>query len=399
MQMDDIACDARRHFALLLYSKYGQSHGCEHGFSSSIRQGLKGIGTLAVLYANLALVYLTALCSRWFVKSPLIETPPKPNALMAAFTMAIMILVAGLQKNIGDTVFYIHAYNITDFTWEHIISNKDKGFNLFQMLLQSVSREPQVLIFVVALITNVLILIPLYQYSRMFELSLFVYITSGMYISSMNGIRQFMAAAIAFAATKFIINGDWKKYIVVILIAAQLHQSALVLIPIYFIVRRKAWSWTTMALLVGSIFIVLGFNQFTSMLFSVLENNQYGQYKAFSEGGANILRVAVSGAPLLVAFLGREKLKTIFPHSDIFVNMSLLSFVFMLISTQNWIFARFTFYFSAYSCVLVSYLIHLFAKREQKLVYFAVVVCYFIYFFYDNYSIQLQYRSDYINFM
>jgi transmembrane protein EpsG len=358
---------------------------------------MKGIVTLAIFYLNLFLVYMFSLCSRWFAKRPSELADSKPNLLLVFLAMATMVLVSGLRKNIGDTVYYMNSYANLDYSWVNIVGQKDIGFNIFQMILQKISNDPQLLIFVVALITNVLIIMTLYNYSKLFELSLYVYITSGMFLVSMNGIRQFMAAAIAFAATKYIVNGDWKKYILVILIAAQIHQSAFILIPIYFIVRRKAWSWTTMALLVLAIFIVLGFNQFSSLLFSVLENSQYSNYKDFQEGGTNIFRVAVSGVPVLLAYLGRDRLREIFPQSDYFVNMSLLAFVFMIISTQNWIFARFMFYFGLYSPLLMSWIVHLFVSRERKLIYYSIIVCYFVYYFYENViSLGIRYASNFI---
>ncbi|MBP1990369.1 transmembrane protein EpsG [Paenibacillus eucommiae] len=310
-----------------------------------------------------------------------------------------MVLVSGLRKNVGDTTFYMHSYATTEYTWANIAGKKDLGFNIFQMFLQQLSDDPQVLIFVVSLITNVLVFINLYKYSKLFEISIYVYITSGMFLTSMNGVRQFLAAAIIFAATKYIFNGDWKRYMLVVILAAQVHQSALILIPIYFIVRRKAWSWSTTALLSLAILIVIGFNQFSSVLFSVLDSSQYGEYKNFSEGGANILRVVVNGIPILLAYLGRHKLRSLFPKSDYIVNMCLLGFVFMIISTQNWIFARFIFYFGLYIPLLMSWIVHLFVKRERKLIYYSILFFYFIYYFYENViSLMMNYQSDYIKF-
>ena len=120
---------------------------------------------------------------------------------------------------------------------------------------------------------------------------------------SMNGIRQVLTAAIIFSAIKFLINGNWVKYMVVILLSSTIHESALILIPIYFFVRYKAWSKATFILLFFSILIVLGFNEFSSVLFSSIENSQYGHYQNFSEGGASSIRVAVYGVPLIIAFL------------------------------------------------------------------------------------------------
>ncbi|MGO4496776.1 EpsG family protein [Paenibacillus sp. 2RAB27] len=353
---------------------------------------------MAIFYINLVLVYISSLLSRCFVKKTPLLTLPRPNFLMALFALVFMVLVSGLRRNIGDTYFYMNSYAQTDFNWESIIGEKDIGFNIFQMLLQKISHDPQLLVFVVALLTNVLVFITLYNYSRLFELSLYIYITSGMFLMSMNGIRQFLAAAIVFSATKYLFSGDWKKYILIILLAAQFHQSALILIPIYFIVRRKAWTWVTTSLLFVAILIVIGFNQFSSALFSVLENSQYSEYQNFSEGGTNILRVAVSAVPILFAYLGRHKLRSLFPQSDYVVNMCLLAFVFMVISTQNWIFARFTFYFGLYIPLLLSWIVHLFAVREQKLIYYLIIVFYFIYYFYENViALKIVYHSNFIN--
>ena len=119
----------------------------------------------------------------------------------------------------------------------------------FSYFYTKYSNDPQLLIFTTALITNVLIVITLYKYSRMIELSLFVFIASGMYTVSMNGIRQSLAAAIIFAATKYILDGNFKKFLLVILLASTIHQTALIFIPIYFIVRRKAWTRDTYILL------------------------------------------------------------------------------------------------------------------------------------------------------
>src|SRR5690606_3034867 len=109
-----------------------------------------------------------------------------------------------------------------------------------------------------------------------------------------------------------------------------------------------AWSKATYILLLFSIVIVIGFDQFSTLLFSAIEESQYGHYSNFQEGGANILRVAIDAVPLLIAYLGRDKLRELYPSSDYIVNMAFVGFIFMVISTQNWIFARFSIYFSLY---------------------------------------------------
>ncbi|MCS7461028.1 EpsG family protein [Paenibacillus doosanensis] len=351
---------------------------------------------MAVLYVNIALAYIFSLCSRWFVKPSSVKAL-KPNILLAFFAVATLVLVSGLRNNIGDTYYYMYSYRLNNFTWETIRANKDIGFGLFQMGLKQISDNPQILVFSTALITNVLIIWVLYRYSKLFELSVYLYIACGLYTVSMNGIRQFMAGAIVFAATKYIYEGNWKKYICVVLFASTIHQSAFILIPIYFIVRRKAWTGASFALLFSAVFLAMGYGQFSNLLFSAIQDTQYSNYKDFQEGGANVIRLAVQAVPVVFAFLGRDKLRQMDPRLDYIVNMCILGVVFMVIATQNWIFARFIVYFGLYNLILLSWIVHLFVKREQKFIYYSIVVLYFGYFYYENViSLHMYYSSDYL---
>ncbi|OKL36552.1 EpsG family protein [Domibacillus mangrovi] len=357
---------------------------------------------MTFLWMNLAIVFIFSFFARYFAR-PIITTvstfsdvPIKPNKLLVVGTLLSLILISGLRSGIGDTFFYKHIYELNNFTWEYITSQKDIGFGILQMLLQKVSDDAQILIFTTALITNVLIVFILYKYSRMFEVSLYVYITGGLFLISMNGIRQILAAAIAFTAIKFLMEGNWIKYMLVVLLASTFHQSALVLIPIYFVVRFKAWSKATIAVVLLAVLIVIGFDQFSTLLFSTIQDTQYGHYDNFNEGGANFLRVAVEALPLVIAFLGREKLRELFPKGDVVINMALLGFVFMLISTQNWIFARFAIYFSLYQLILISWVVKLFREKDEKLVYYGIIVCYFVYYYYESVlTLNILYNSEY----
>lgn len=357
---------------------------------------------MAILWVNLFVVSLSSFFARYFSRPSLVNysTPIiKPNKLLATFVVAILCIVAGLRHNIGDTYFYMHTYKIHHFTWNTINYNKDFGFSIFQMYLQKISSDPQILVLSTAIIINCLIGLVLYRYSRMFELSVYIFITSGMYTVTMNGIRESLAASISFIALKYVIKGDFRKYLLIILIAATFHRSALVLIPIYFIVRREAWTKITLLILTLAVVIVLGYNMFSNILFSALSDTHYEVYKNFKEGGANIFRTAVSAVPVFIAFIGRHKLRELWPKSDVIVNFSIISLMFSIISLQNWIFDRFNIYFNLYNIILLSWVIKLFAKKDQKLMYFLLIICYFIYFYYEQVvTLHIQYRSSYLHF-
>lgn len=358
---------------------------------------------MTVMYVNLVLVFVLSYLARHFSYRPIHLDHRayvlKPNKALVFFVMTSMVLVAGLQNNVGDTVYYMHSYNITQFNLETIKFEGDFGFNLYQMVLQSVSSDPQLLIFMTALLTHVLIIAVFYNYVKLFELSVFVFIASGLYTVSMNGIRQFLAAAIIFTATKYLIEGHFKKFAIIVLLAATIHTSALVFLPLYFVVRSRAWSKLTFVLIACAVLLIIAYNEFAALLFTTIESSQYGHYRDFEEGGSSWMRVLVYCVPLIIAYFGREKLKRILPGSDVFVNLTILNAIIVLIATQNWIFARFSIYFGLYSVILIAWLTLLFRKKDRKLVYYAIILFYFIYFYYEQViSLGFRYGSHYINF-
>lgn len=351
------------------------------------------------LWLNLAIVYFLSISARYFSKPVLSEEltlKPKYNFVYLFAIIFSLVTVSGFRSNIGDTSTYMYSFEIKNFTWTNVFNSNDFGFNILQLILKLYTEDPQVLIFSTALITNTIIIFILAQYTRILEISTYVYITGGLFLVSMNGIRQVLAAAIIFTATKFLINGNWVAYFIIVGIASTFHQSALILLPIFFLVRYKAWSKATIILLFFSVIIVVGYNEFSTILFSAIEDTQYSHYSNFNEGGANFIRVLVYAAPLIISFFGREKLREIYPGSDFIVNMTLVGLIFMIISTQNWIFARFSIYFNLYQLILVSWIVKLFNQREQRIVYLVLLICYFMYYYYESViSLNILYKSDF----
>ena len=78
-------------------------------------------------------------------------------------------------------------------------------------------------------------------------MSLYLFVASGCHIAwMMNGLRQFLAVSIIMAATPLMLKRKYVPLIGVILLAATVHSSALIMIPIIFIVQGKAWNKKTL---------------------------------------------------------------------------------------------------------------------------------------------------------
>ena len=312
----------------------------------------------------------------------------------------VFIIISGLRCGIGDTGMYMHSYRLMVQDPSSADFSRDAGFTALSFILSQISSNPQTLIFVVALITNGLNIAMFYKYKSYLELQLYLYMASGYFTVTMNGIRQCLAAALVFVCNKFIVNGDFKKYLIFVLLISLFHGSALIMIPIYFIVRQKAWSKNVVKLIFLACIGVIFYDSFSEVLFKALQNTQYGHYSEFQEGGSSIVRTIVNAVPVILAYIKRDELKEKWPESNIFVNMSLINVIFVAFGMMNWIFNRFSLYFQLYNFILLPFIIkNCFKGKERRLIYIGFLICYFI-FFYKEQVIQLSmdYQSDYLNF-
>lgn len=313
----------------------------------------------------------------------------------------MLILISGLRSGIGDTYYYKYSYSLMDGTFNNFSFVGDFGFNILQIILYNISSNPQILIFVTAFITNLLNSIIFYTYRNKtyLELTVYMYITSGYFFTSMNGIRQCLAASIVFIGTKFIVKDELKKYLLLIIVASTIHNSAILMIPVYFIARSEVWSRRIIVLLVSFIIGFIFYDYITPIIYNLLGNSTYSQYQYSSEGGSSLTRAIIMLVPVILSYINREKLKEIWPDSKIFVNISLLAFIFTTFGLYNWIFNRVTLYFQLYNMILIPTIIRkCYVGKEKRLLYLGFIVFYFIFFYREQViGVNLKYSSEFLN--
>ncbi|MCM1540459.1 MAG: EpsG family protein [Blautia sp.] len=102
---------------------------------------------------------------------------------------------------------------------------------------------------------------------RNFAVSLFLLMTGGYYFNSLNTVRYYLALAIALYAMKYVLRGEYGKFILWILGGALFHKSILLVIPVYLLarflaaVKLKKWHYITGGILVASLIFCQSFYQ------------------------------------------------------------------------------------------------------------------------------------------
>lgn len=335
----------------------------------------------------------------------------KPNKVLTGIAIFIMVMVSGLRSGIGDTGTYRSLFNaiplgFKEYTWELITNDStDKGFYILLTFIKNyISTDSQVFIFIFAVITITLIIATLYKYCGVLELAVFIFITAGNYVTTMNGIRQYTASAVLFLCFPLIYEKKWKSYFLIVLLAGTIHGSALFFIPLYFFVNKKPWGRFTMNLILLSSVAYIAYPVTVSIFSIFLENTQYSNYtdSILSDGtGSNVIRTLVAAIPIIMAYIGKDEIEKYEKYFGIVLHGSIFNLTFMLLSNAaSWIFARYCMYFSLYSILLTCWAIKYgFKEPTRKIVYFCALFLYGLYFYYEMHiSLGQTYASNYLPF-
>ena len=321
----------------------------------------------------------------------------RTNMFMAILTFSFLIVLAGLRSGMADTPAYIQNFeNLPNNIIEvyKVVSSYEKsnGFYFFAGLIKCfISEDYHVWLFIIATINGICVAFTLKKYSSNFAISALLFILTCYFSWMFNGLKQFFAATVMFAATGLILKKKIIPYMILVLFMSTFHNSVLIFIPVYFIVQGEAWNKRTIVFILLTIMAMIFANQFTNIFNDVVENTTYSesiQEIGKTDDGTNIIRILVESIPMIISFIYRKRIKEIStPIIDLCINMSIMGtgiYIISKILSSGVMIGRLPIYFTMYNLILLPWLIHnLFDKKERRLVYYLMLICYFSFFYYQ----------------
>ena len=311
------------------------------------------------------------------------------------------ILVAIFTTTASDVTLYLSSYRAIPISlggaWNYFVQTESKGFALFNVLTHTVFFGNVTLYrLAVALVQSIPLIIILRKYSTNYLLSIFLFLAGGYFHAWMlNGLRQFMAVAIIFAATPWIIEKKYFRSIIVILLAATFHRSALYMIPVIFIAQGRIWDYKTLILIIVSAFAISLFAQNTELF------NDFADVVGFStdaldewgDNGANPIRALVAAVPAVLSLFYRWQLREENnPLINFLVNVSVVTVTMNLFAsfTSGILTGRMAVYTDVYNLILLPYMLWRIPEiRSRRFMHFACVGFYFLYFLFEAGTLHL----------
>lgn len=325
------------------------------------------------------------------------------NKIFAFIAILPLIWIAGTRQSFIDTGAYIENFNNAPNSFAELpeyleLMEKDIAFWLFGALIRIlISKNSMVYLSILAFIHGIIVMCVYRKYSISFITSIFLFVASTDYLSWMhNGIRQFTAVVIIFAATPLMLEKKYIRLIVIILLASTIHGSALLMLPIVFIVQGKPWNKKTMMAVFAVVVAIAFVGRFTDILDMLLSDTQYmnvvTDWKSMEDDGTNIFRVLVYAIPTILSIIGYRYIKKADdPVINLACNMSIVSTAIYCLSavTSGIFIGRLPIYCSLYSMgILLPWEIeNMFTKESARLIRIVMIIAYLLFYYYQTHFI------------
>ncbi|MFL2105212.1 EpsG family protein [Desemzia sp. FAM 23991] len=302
--------------------------------------------------------------------------------IYSIFAGILMFLVIGFRdKSIGaDTEQYLYLYELRgNYDWHTIFKIDEWLFSALMKALSSVGIGEQGFLLIMSLIICVIFSVFYYKYSKNVFLSFYLHLTIGLFAMSMSGIRQVFAICIVIIAFIFMMKNKPISYIITIILAVQIHTSAIVFLPMYFIKyvkfnKKSGWillSITTLTLVLRKPLIPV---------IEFLLPERYEKYGAFSNNQlVNPLLIVIALAIpftvlILIGNLNRKQ-EIEQKNFSIFFTLSCINAIINILSLNSNMIGRVSFYFVIFNMVLIPNVIDNLKDPLLKLVatYFCIL--------------------------
>ena len=317
------------------------------------------------------------------------------GAYLSKKGLMLLVMALGMFVGLGDMLGgydrYIYA-NLFDELSDQIMQN-DYNFwktNLFDMYMSDIgycwlnvalgfiTRNRYIFILLVTMIIYINIYNAIKKYTNNYALALLVFMGFWFFFT-FTYLRQALAVSFAWYAIKYILQRNWKMYLVVMAVAILFHNSAFVFAPLYFVPVRKYKRNTVLGIAI--VCLLIGLTGIPSLIYDAYDNvaESMGVSTSYTnEDNARWVYVLEAAVIMFIIFrnyntLFENKLKTLM--TNIAISFCLILVLFY--NSENG--GRMSWYFVI---GIIATLSNLAGEKSKHLIinrYCVVIMCFCLY--------------------
>ena len=273
--------------------------------------------------------------------------------VIVAFSQLFAVMV--FRHGIGyDYNMYAVGYNFMTQDGFSNLTYKDWeiGFVLLTKVLGMILPNYMWYMGIFSLVAIIPAAIFIYRDSEIPWLSTVLYINLFIFFMSMNFIRQMIAISFLMLAWYFLKRNKFIPYAIIILVASLFHQTVLIMIPVYLLVKMKP----NFKELIVYAYLLLWFYISSTGFIEIITSFFHEEYSgsAFLTEGLSVVYVIL---PLFVTIVAFLLVKTgtinVTNENKYLINLSLIATLMMLTMARHSIIERLSYYFLFFIILLV----------------------------------------------
>lgn len=267
-----------------------------------------------------------------------------------------LFLISAFRYDIGfDYQMYATGFQNMRATGFESLTYKDweTGFIIFTKLLGLIPGMDYVwYMIILSFIAIFPAAIFIYKNSKMPWLSTVLYVNMFMFFMTMNFLRQMIAVSLLMLAWHFMKRKKFIIFAIIIVFASFFHQTVLVMIPVYFLVKMKP---AVRELLIYG-FILLWFYTASTNIFDLVTTFFHEEYRnsVFIDEGVSFVYAILPVFITVIAFLmiktGTVNLTN---ENKYLTNLSFIGTLMMVTMSKHSIIERLSYYFIIFMILLV----------------------------------------------
>ena len=303
----------------------------------------------------------------------------RTQVLIAAL---VLILVSGLRYNVGtDYMAYSRSYESRAASFfSDLLHYKEPGLGFLSWIGHFFTKDFVAEFILTAMVTVGLNVRTISKYSDSFVFGLLLYVLIGAWHNAFNGIRQYLAAAVLFAGHRYLYDRKLIKYLLVVFLASLFHTTALVMVPVYFLVGRKITFRNIILILISIIIIRYSYDYLFSIM-SFLKGSDQSGYE-YMQQEVNIFRIMVTIPPIILGFCTPKAFRNR-PENAFYLSLLLVNAGFMIGTANSAYLARVGIYTEIYAALAIPRFVRGFNRTIQNFLTGATLLLYSVFWAFE----------------
>ena len=290
----------------------------------------------------------------------------------------ILILQSGL-RNIAvgsDTYAYFIRFEDMKITsWNEIFQffinyyiqgiGKDPGYRIFEKFFQVILHEYQLYLIIIAILFFTALGRFIYFNTSKLNHAILAYILySVLFYSffSVTGHRQTIATAIALLGYELAKRRKLISFVVIVFMASSMHKSALIVLPLYFLIKYKNSKFLYCLVLVSFPILMILKEKILIMMKILVGYDNYDVYQGAGTFTFTMMYLFIS----LGVLYRMDFVLKLYPKAIFYYNVMAIGVLFLPLTWVNPTAMRVVMYFSIFMLVLIPIVVESFQQYSEK---------------------------------